>query len=102
MSRRSSEPHADIIIRERSTDEHPALTVEVDSSYDEDFIEALKSLPRGARAWDAANSRWRVHPNYLLNVQELVKKYFPRSRMLVGDRITDLHTGTTVEQTKMF
>lgn len=102
MRRNPNDPYVDIIIRERGTDEWPALTIEIDSSYSEEFKDALKELPVGARAWDKINGKWRAHPDYLLNVQELAKKYYRHAHLVVGDQVTDLHSGHVYAQGGLF
>jgi hypothetical protein len=102
LRRNAHDEYCDIILREKGPADWPALTIEVESSFKQEFIDALKELPVGARAWDKANGKWRVHPNYLMNVQELAKKYYQHAHMIVGEETTDLHSGAVFAQGGLF
>lgn len=97
-----SQSYCDIHIRERGTGEWPALTIEIDATYNLAFIDSLKSLPPGTRIWDEASKRWRAHPDYLDNVIAMAKVYYRSLRQLEGDVITDLRTGGVIEQKGLF
>ncbi len=94
--------YIDIYVRERGPEHLPEHSIEIDATYDEDFKDALKSLPFDVRAWDAQAARWRVRAAFLLSVTELAKKYYANARLVEGDVTTDLHTGQKFEQKGLF
>lgn len=101
---KNAEPFAEFTIRDRGISEYPDLTIEIETSFSEDFNAKLKTALRhgSERAWDPANSRWRIHPRAKEKVVALAKDCFPNLYQVEGDTITDLITGHQVENRRLF
>lgn len=101
--RKPGDAYVDLIVRERGPGDNPELTIEIESSYSEEFKDALKSLvPWDLRMWDEDGRVWRIHPRFLLGAQELAKKYYKHAFLVVGEEQTDLHTGQSFAQKGLF
>lgn len=101
---KTNEPYADFIIRERGPAGYGNLTVEVDSTYNEDFVSELKKkLPhRLGRAWEPELKRWFVDPLYLKGACEIAIKHFRHVYVTEGETITDIVNGSSWEQSGLF
>lgn len=97
-------PYADFIVRARGTGDHPELTVEVDTSWNQDFVNELKSALRHAseRTWDPDLKRWFISPNVLEAACQIAGRFFPHVYLTEGDKITDVVTGVSYEQNALF
>lgn len=92
-----------IHIREKGTEEHPALTLEIESPFDERFVEKIKSLiPYGARVWDADSSVWRAHPDFQRQVQQICLDSYDHVYLCEGAKTTALHSGQVTVQEGLF
>lgn len=73
-----SGPYCEFIVRERGPSEHSDLTIELASSYDVGFVEALKAglKHNRERCWDGDNKRWYISPSALDRAIDIAKSYF--------------------------
>jgi len=96
-----SGPYCEFIVRERGPAEHPDLTIEVDSTYDAGFVEALKAALRHGvhRCWDADKERWYISPSMLDRAVDIAKQYFSNVFKTDGEDVIDLQTGDLIPQT---
>ena len=73
--------------------------------YDEDFVEALKQLPREARRWDAQAKVWRVDLDHVSHVRDLMLRHWNEIAVVndpdEGDHILDA-SGTIHQQFGLF
>jgi len=101
---KASGPYADFIIRERGVGDHPTLTVEVDSTYSQEFVEELKKQLRhgSERCWEPDLKRWFIHPSALEKACQVAGMFFTHVYVTEGEKITDVVTGTTYEQPGLF
>lgn len=98
-------PYAEFIIRERGPADHENLSVEVDSTYDEQFVDLLKSNLRHKheRHWDGENKRWYIAPHKLDKAIELARECFSNVFRTEGEQVIDCVTGEEIPQTmKLF
>ena len=98
---KTSQAYCEFIIRERGPAEHSELTIEVDSSFDAGFVEALKKGLRHnlERAWDPDNKRWYISPFALDRAVDIAKSYFSNVYKTEGEDVVDLHTGALIPTT---
>lgn len=101
---KTDEPYAEFIIRDRGISDHPSLTIEVESTYDEDFIAELKiKLRHGLeRAWEPELKRWFISPLALERACAIAGKHFSHVYLIEGDKTTDVVTGQSWEQEGLF
>lgn len=72
-------------------------SIVVESSYDEEFINGLKTqIPKADRAWDPDQKQWTVAAKYLDTIKELACKYYGSVWLLEGGIVTDLKSGVTM------
>lgn len=101
---KTSSPYAEFIVRERGIADHPNLTVEVESTYNEEFVNALKAALRhgSERAWEPELKRWFSRRRSLNESVRSRESITATSTLVEGDKITDLITGQASEQTGLF
>lgn len=98
-----NDSYCDVIVREKSVDDWQNLTIEIETSFNQQFIDRLKeNIPYGARIWDDTNKVWRVMPRYQVFVERLAVELFDCARRVEGAVTTDLKTGYSVEQKGLF
>lgn len=100
---------ADFTLRERGPADHPEHKVELSCSYNAEFCgdgtkpgALMVALPRGAVYFDRDFKVWRILEEYRENAEMLALKFYRHVYRTVGDRVTDLKRGTTVEEGRLF
>lgn len=101
---KTSSPYAEFIVRERGIADHPNLTVEVESTYNEEFVNALKGALRhgSERAWDGDLKRWFISPAVLEKTCLIAGRFYGKVYLVEGDKITDIISGQSSEQAGLF
>lgn len=101
---KTSEPYAEFIIRDRGVGNYPALNIEVESTFNEDFVNALKTeLRHGSeRSWDPELKRWFISPVALELACKVAGQFFRHVYLCEGDKTSDIISGQTWEQTGLF
>lgn len=96
-----SGPYCEFIVRERGPAGSDYLSIELDSTYDAGFVEALKRTLRHGeeRTWDADNKRWYISPGSLDKAVDVAKQYFSNVFKTDGEEVIDLQTGDLIPQT---
>lgn len=99
---KTDEPYAEFLIRERSP--FPGLTIEVESTYNEEFVGELKHQLRHSseRAWDPELKRWFISPSVLERACQIAGKHYRHVFLCEGERTTDVITGQSWEQAGLF
>lgn len=98
--RKPGDAYVEIYLRDRGPADHPDLTIEIQSSFNEEFKDSLKTIPYAKRHWDG--EVWRVHPDYQATVEALAKKYYRSAHRIHGEETLDLHTGVSYAQRGLF
>lgn len=101
---KTSEPYAEFIVRDRGIAGYRDLTVEVESTYNEEFVAALKrELRHGSeRAWEPELKRWFVSSAALERACKIAALHYKHVYLIEGPKTSDVITGKTWEQDGLF
>jgi len=95
---------AEFTVRARGPKDHPKLTVEVESSYNMLFVDALKSNLKNnsERHWDPDAVRWWITPAALDKMIQIATKHYEKVYKVEGNKVTDCITGHSYEALNLF
>jgi hypothetical protein len=79
-----------------------AFTVEVESTFDPAFIEAVKRIPWTDREWDKEGRRWWFTGRQLEAVKELALAHYTEVLLVAGAVTTNVRTGESYAQESLF